>query len=81
MSLNVEEIVKEIVAEQLGVPKDSLTDESLFVEDLGADSLDLVELVMEMEEEFDLTISDEEAENLKTVGSVVSYVTGKRAKR
>ena len=71
---NIEEKVKEIIAEQLGVKKEEIRPESSFVDDLGADSLDTVELIMKMEEEFDIEIPDEEAEKLKTVGNVVEYL-------
>ena len=66
--------VKEITSEQLGVDLSQITPEAKFVDDLGADSLDTVELVMALEEEFDLEISDEEAEKLTTVDRVVSYI-------
>lgn len=70
----IEAKVKNIIAEQLGVGEDEIKFESSFVEDLGADSLDIVELVMAMEEEFDVEIPDEEAENIKTVGDAVNYI-------
>ena len=66
--------VKDIIAEELGVEKDKLTAEASFMEDLGADSLDTVELVMAFEKEFDLDIPDEEAEKLRTVGDALSYL-------
>jgi len=66
--------VKEITGEQLGVDESQITPEAKFVDDLGADSLDTVELVMALEEEFDLEISDEQAEKLTTVNRVVSYI-------
>ena len=66
--------VKGITGEQLGVDDSQITPEANFVDDLGADSLDTVELVMALEEEFDLEISDEEAEKLTTVNKVVSYI-------
>ncbi len=68
------EKVQEIVADKLGVEKSKITNEASFIDDLGADSLDTVELIMKMEEEFDIEIPDEEAEKLKTVGDVVSYI-------
>ncbi|MGC9364272.1 MAG: acyl carrier protein [Fidelibacterota bacterium] len=68
------EKVQEIVAEKLGVEKSKITKEASFIDDLGADSLDTVELIMKMEEEFDIEIPDEEAEKLKTVGDVVNYL-------
>lgn len=69
--------VKEIIVEQLGVDPDKVKLEASFIDDLGADSLDIVELVMAMEEEFDLEIPDEEAEKLRTVGDVNSYLEKK----
>jgi acyl carrier protein len=70
----VEVKVKGIIAEQLGVGEDEIKPESSFIEDLGADSLDIVELVMAMEEEFEVEIPDEEAENIKTVGDAINYI-------
>ena len=78
MALNIETRVKEIVIEQLGVKEDEVTPEASFLEDLGADSLDIVELVMALEEEYELEISDEDAEGIKTVQDVVSYIEGHR---
>ena len=75
MSANIEQKVKNIIAEQLGVGEDEIKTTSSFIEDLGADSLDIVELVMAMEEEFEVEIPDEEAENIKTVQDAVNYVT------
>lgn len=72
--MSVEERVVEIVSEQMGVAKDQIRLETSFVNDLGADSLDTVELVMEFEEEFDITIPDEEAEKIQTVGQAVKYI-------
>jgi acyl carrier protein len=72
--MSVEAKVKSIIAEQLGVGEDEIKAESAFIEDLGADSLDIVELVMAMEEEFEIEIPDEEAENIKTVGDAINYV-------
>jgi acyl carrier protein len=69
--------VKEIIVEQLGVNADQVTTEASFIEDLGADSLDTVELVMAFEEEFGAEIPDEDAEKLTTVGGVISYMTEK----
>jgi len=68
------EKVKDIVVEQLGVEPDDVTMESSFVDDLGADSLDIVELIMALEEEFNMEIPDEEAEKIATVGDVVEYI-------
>ncbi len=70
----IETKVKGIIADQLGVGEDEIKPESSFIEDLGADSLDIVELVMAMEEEFEVEIPDEEAENIKTVGDAINYV-------
>ena len=66
--------VIEIIREQLGQDKDTITDETHFINDLGADSLDTVELVMELEDEFGISISDEEAEKIQTVGDAVKYI-------
>tara|TARA_A100001015_G_scaffold123613_1_gene136980 strand:- start:287 stop:523 length:237 start_codon:yes stop_codon:yes gene_type:complete len=71
---NIEDRVKKIVAEQLGVAEDEVSNESSFVDDLGADSLDTVELVMALEEEFDTEIPDEEAEQITTVQLAVNYI-------
>ena len=71
---NIEARVKKIVAEQLGVAEADIKNESSFVEDLGADSLDNVELVMALEEEFECEIPDEEAEKITTVGQAISYI-------
>jgi len=71
---SVEERVKDIVSEQLGVDKDKVTPETSFVNDLGADSLDTVELVMELEEEFDITIPDDAAEKIQTVGQAIKFI-------
>lgn len=68
------ERVKELVVEQLGVDADEVTMEASFVDDLGADSLDIVELVMAFEEEFDIEIPDEDAEKIQTVGDAVDYL-------
>lgn len=68
------EKVKEIVVEQLGVEEDEVTLEASFIDDLGADSLDIVELIMALEEEFDLEIPDKEAEKIATVGDAVEYI-------
>ena len=73
----VAEKVKKIVVEQLGVAEDQVTPEAKFIEDLGADSLDQVELVMALEEEFGADIPDEEAEKLTTVGDAIAYVESK----
>jgi acyl carrier protein len=69
--------VKDIIVEQLGVDPEKVKAEASFIDDLGADSLDIVELVMAMEEEFDLEIPDEDAEKLRTVSDVVTYLASK----
>ena len=74
---SVEERVKKIVVEQLGVGEDQVTSEASFVDDLGADSLDTVELVMALEEEFETEIPDEEAEKITTVQQAIDYVNDK----
>ena len=71
---SVDERVVAIVAEQLGVNKDQINLETSFVNDLGADSLDTVELVMELEEEFDINIPDDAAEKIQTVGQAIEYI-------
>lgn len=71
---NIEERVKNIIVEQLGVQLDEVKNEASFVDDLGADSLDTVELVMALEEEFDTEIPDEEAEKITSVQSAIDYV-------
>ncbi|WP_105897274.1 acyl carrier protein, partial [Haemophilus influenzae] len=72
--MSIEERVKKIIVEQLGVKEEDVKPEASFVEDLGADSLDTVELVMALEEEFDIEIPDEEAEKITTVQSAIDYV-------
>jgi acyl carrier protein len=76
MSDNTEK-VKDIIEKELGVERDKLTDDANFIEDLGADSLDIVELVMEFEKEFNIDIPDEDAEKLKTVGDAMAYLNQK----
>ncbi len=71
---SIEERVVDIVSEQLGVDKEKITRETSFVNDLGADSLDTVELVMELEEEFDINIPDDAAEKITTVGQAIDYI-------
>jgi acyl carrier protein len=71
---SIEARVKDIIVDQLGVSADQVTPEAKFVEDLGADSLDTVELVMAFEEEFDIEVPDEEAEKLQSVGDVITYI-------
>ena len=73
----LDEKVKEIIVEQLGINAEQVTPEASFIEDLGADSLDQVELVMAFEEEFGAEIPDEDAEKLTTVGAVLEYLKGK----
>lgn len=79
MQESVEQKVRTIICDQLAVESAKVTTGASFIEDLGADSLDIVELVMTMEEEFDLDIPDEEAEKIKTVGDVVKYISSKSA--
>ncbi|MEI8349736.1 MAG: acyl carrier protein [Candidatus Omnitrophota bacterium] len=79
--MSVEEKVKEIIAEQLGVKKEEIKPESSFVDDLGADSLDTVEVVMALEEEFGIEIPDEDAEKITTVGEAVKYIDTKAKKK
>ena len=73
--MSIEERVKKIVAEQLGSGEDEITNESSFIDDLGADSLDTVELVMTLEEEFDIEIPDDDAEKIATVQAAIDYVS------
>ena len=73
--MSIEEKVKKIVAEQLGSGEDEISNESSFIDDLGADSLDTVELVMALEEEFDIEIPDDDAEKIATVQAAIDYVT------
>ena len=72
--MSVEDKVKKIIAEKLGVDLEEVVPEAAFVDDLGADSLDLVELIMSMEEEFDIEISDEDAEELLSVKDAIDYI-------
>jgi acyl carrier protein len=74
MSKSIEEKVKNIIADQLGVEEEQIKPESKFLEDLGADSLDLVELIMTLEEEFDLEIPDEEAEKITKVSDAIAFI-------
>ncbi len=71
---DVEQKVKDIIVEQLGVKKEQVTENASFIDDLGADSLDTVELVMALEESFNIEIPDEEAEKIRTVGEAVNYI-------
>ena len=75
---NVEQRVIEIVSEQLGVDKEKISSDTSFVNDLGADSLDTVELVMELEEEFDISIPDEAAEKIQKVGEAVAFIESEK---
>ena len=70
----IKEKVIQIVCDNLGVNKEQVTDSTSFTEDIGADSLDIVELVMELEEEFDIQIPDDQAEKIKTVGEAIDYI-------
>jgi acyl carrier protein len=78
--MSVEERVKRIVIDQLGVEEGQVTREAKFVDDLGADSLDTVELVMALEEEFKLEIPDQEAEKISTVGQAIDYIESHQSK-
>src|SRR6476660_7556259 len=77
----IEEKVKDIIVEQLGVNPEQVTPQASFIEDLGADSLDIVELVMAFEEEFGVEVPDEDAEKLQTVGDVIKYIEEKSSKQ
>ena len=77
--MSIEKRVKEIIVEQLGVNESEVTPEAKFVDDLGADSLDLVELVMALEEEYNMEISDEDAEKILTVGDAIEYIQARAA--
>ncbi len=77
---DIEDKVKDIIVEELGVEREKLTSEASFMEDLGADSLDTVELVMAFEKEFDIDIPDEDAEKLRTVGDAMKYLHDKMGK-
>jgi acyl carrier protein len=72
--MNVDKKIKQIIAEQLGLPEEEIQDSASLLDDLGADSLDIVELVMAMEEEFEMEIPDEDAEKIVTVKDVIDYV-------
>ena len=81
MAAAVEDKVKQIIVEQLGVDEGEVTPNASFVDDLGADSLDTVELVMAFEEEFGVEVPDEDAEKLQTVGDVIKYIEEKASKQ
>ena len=78
---SVEERVIELVSENLGVNKEQVTRKTSFIEDLGADSLDIVELIMELEEEFEINIPDDQAEKIKNVGEAIDYIEREIAKK
>lgn len=78
---SVEERVIDIVCENLGVSKEQVNRGTSFIDDIGADSLDIVELVMELEEEFEITIPDDQAEQIKTVGEAIDYIEREQAKK
>jgi acyl carrier protein len=77
-SEEIAERIKNIIVEQLGVSKEELTPQASFIEDLGADSLDIVELIMALEEEYEMEIPDEDAEKIQTVEDVINYVQSKQ---
>ena len=79
MAADHESKIKDIIEKELGVEREKLVPEASFIEDLGADSLDIVELVMEFEKEFNIDIPDEDAEKLRTVGDAVAYLNSKVA--
>ena len=78
---NIADKVRDIIVEQLGVNPEQVTPQASFIEDLGADSLDIVELVMAFEEEFGVEVPDEDAEKLQTVGDVIKYIEEKSSKQ
>ena len=78
-SEEINERIKSIIAEQLGVNMEEVVPEASFIEDLGADSLDIVELIMALEEEYDMEIPDEDAEKIQSVEDVISYIQSKQA--
>jgi acyl carrier protein len=78
---DIEQKVREIIADQLGENIENITPEKSFVEDLGADSLDVVELIMSFEEEFGIAIPDEDAEKIKTVGDAINYIKEKLSQK
>ena len=76
--MDLQDKVKSIICDQLAVEAEKVTDTASFIDDLGADSLDIVELVMTMEEEFELDIPDDDAEKMRTVGDVIKYIKDKK---
>ena len=78
---SVEERVIDIICENLGVNKEQVSRSTSFIEDIGADSLDIVELIMELEEEFEITIPDDQAEKIKTVGEAIDYIEREQQKK
>ncbi len=76
--MDIMEKVKRIIVDQLGVEEEKVTEKSSFIDDLGADSLDIVELIMAFEEEFDIEIADEDAEKIKTVSDVINYLNNQQ---
>ena len=81
MASSVEQRVIEIVCENLGVNKEQVNRNTSFIEDVGADSLDIVELIMELEEEFEINIPDEQAEKIKNVGEAIDYIEKEQSKK
>lgn len=81
LSVSVEQKVIEIVCEHLAVNKEQVSRTTNFIDDIGADSLDIVELIMELEEEFDIQIPDDQAEKIKTVGEAIDYIEREQGKR
>ncbi len=75
--MSIQEKLVNLIAEKLGVEPEEVTPEARFIEDLGADSLDIVELIMDLEDEFEMEIPDEEAEKLSTVGDAINYIQSK----
>ena len=78
MTTDIEKKIKEIIAEQLNVSEEECVPEAAFIDDMGADSLDIVELVMAMEDYFDLEISDDDLTKIRTVGDVIEYITSRK---
>lgn len=78
---SVQERVIDLVSQNLGIAKEKITRSTSFIEDIGADSLDIVELIMRLEEAFEITIPDDQAEKIKTVGEAIDYIERERAKK